>query len=100
MSGFVIDQSSLLTCPHSVPATPNQVDARVSVMGAPIVTLAHTYKIGCPTNSPCTVGVWVQGANKVLASGFPVAISTGTSQIAPPPRKFTVLLTQQRVKAT
>ena len=46
MSGFVIDQVAILTCPHSVPATPNQSDARVSVIGH-----AHRDAAPIPTRS-------------------------------------------------
>lgn len=100
MPGFVINKVASLTCPHSAPASPNQTNVHVSVLGQPIVTLTHTYKItGCGQNTPCSTGTWMKGAERVKAGGLAVAISTGTSQCVPP-GPFTVLFTQQRVRAT
>lgn len=101
MADPVINANASLTCPHNAPASPLQTDLRVSVLGQPIVTVAKEYKIeGCLQNTPCTKGSWIKGARHVTAGGKEVAISTGISQCAPPPGPFTVLSTQQRVKAT
>jgi hypothetical protein len=100
MAGFIITKSALLNCPHSTPAAPDVTDLRVKIGGQPIVLQAQPYSFPtCPTsNSKCVKGSWTLGAIRVKAGGTPVAISAGVSLIAPA-GAFTVLLTQQRVKA-
>jgi hypothetical protein len=101
MPGFIITKSSTLNCPHSTGAAPDVTDIHVRISGQPIVLQLQPYSF--PTcaagNSKCTKGSWTKGAARVTASGTPVAISTGISLIAPA-GAFTVVLTQQRVKAT
>lgn len=101
MPGFIITKSAALSCPHSAPATPDVTDIHVKVAGQAIVLQLQPYTIAACTagQSKCTKGAWSKGASRVQASGTPVAISTGTSQVVPA-GVFTVVLTQQRVKAT
>ncbi len=101
MPGFVINKSAVLNCKHSTPAKADMTDLRVKVAGQPVVLQAHLYSF--PTcaagQSKCTSGSWTKGAERVKAGGIPIAISSGISVIAPV-GSFTVMLTQQRVKAT
>jgi hypothetical protein len=85
MSGFIIHEGALVTCPHTTgQASPDQVDTRVSVSGQAIMTLTRTYTItGCPQSTPCSKASWISGAHRVTASGFPVAIHNGQSVCIP-----------------
>ena len=100
MSGFIIHDGALLTCPHTTgQASPDQVDTRVSVSGQAIMTLTRTYTItGCLQNTPCSKASWVTGSKRVTASGSPVAIHNGQSLCIPSgslkPQRF-----QQRASA-
>jgi hypothetical protein len=101
MSGFIITKTAALKCPHAADVTPDVTDLHVKIGGQPIVLQLQPYTITTCTagQSKCTKGTWTMGAGRVKASGTPVAISTGTSQVLPA-GVFTVVLTQQRVKAT
>jgi hypothetical protein len=100
MSGFVITQSTGLKCVHSPGPTPDITYPRVKIGGQPIVLQGYPYTIKtCTVQTKCTAGSWTKGAQKVRAGGIPVAISTGVSLLAPA-GSFTVLLVQQRVRAT
>jgi uncharacterized Zn-binding protein involved in type VI secretion len=101
MPGFIITKGATLNCPHQTGATPIVTDLHVRIEGQPIVLQQQPYTFPTCTagQSKCTAGSWTMGAGRVKASGTPVAISTGISLIAPA-GAFSVLLTQQRVKAT
>ena|SRR5688572_29094019 len=101
MSGFIITKSTGLKCVHSPGPMPDATYPRVKINGQPIVLQGQRYTITtCAAGqSKCTEGSWTRGAKDVLAGGTPVAISTGVS-ILKPAGAFTVLLVQQRVKAT
>lgn len=99
--GFVLDQTSYLTCPHSTGiATPDQVDSRVTLSGMPLMTVARPYTIGgCPQNTPCSKAVWMKGSAHVTASGLPVAIHDGTSLVVPG-GSLKAMVYQRRVEAS
>ena len=100
MPGSIITKSSALKCPHAAGVTPDVTDIHVKIDGQPIVLQMQPYTITtCTANTKCTKGTWTKGAERVKASGVPVAISTGISQVVPA-GVFAVVLTQQRVKAT
>src|SRR5688572_9541508 len=101
MSGFVITKGSIVKCPHQFPVAPQFTDLHVKVQGQPIVLEARPYNMAtCAAGqSKCTGGSWTKGAVRVKASGIPVAISVGTSVVAPT-GIFTVGLNQPHVKAT
>jgi hypothetical protein len=78
---FVLDANSVLQCPHAAPIrhTPSQI--RVSILGAPVLTLSDVGTIaGCaftlpgPKPSPCTTTQWVRGALRVSINGVPVLL--------------------------
>jgi len=101
MAGFIITNGTGLKCVHSPGPTPDLTYPRVKINGQPIVLQGHPYTIKTCTagQSKCTAGTWTKGAQKVRAGVIPVAISTGVSLLAPA-GAFTVMLVQQRVKAT
>jgi hypothetical protein len=86
MSGFILHQGAIITCPHTTgQATPDQTDVHVTLSGQALMTVARTYSIGgCPQNTPCTKAAWIKGATRVTASGLPVAIDNGQSLCVPP----------------
>lgn len=100
MAGFILDQSSYITCPHtSGIATPDQTDTRVTLSGQPLMTVARPYTIGgCPQNTPCSKAAWIKGSEKVTASGFPVALDNGTSLVVPG-GSLKPMMFQRRVQA-
>jgi len=100
MSGFIIHDGALLTCPHTTgQASPDQVDTRVSVSGQAIMTLMRTYTIkGCPQTPPCSKAAWIKGAQRVTAGGFPVAVHNGQS-LCVPSGSLKAQLFQQRASA-
>lgn len=100
MAGFVLDQTSLVTCPHtSGMATPDQTDTRVTLSGKPLMTVGRTYTIGgCPQNTPCSKAVWIKGSDTVTASGLPIALDNGTSLVVPV-GSLKPMMFQQRVQA-
>jgi hypothetical protein len=101
MSGFIIHEGAQVTCPHTTgQAFPDQTDLRVSVSGQAVMTVARSYTIaGCPQNTPCSKAAWIEGAQRVTASGLPVAIHNGQS-LCVPSGKLNPVLFQQRVSAS
>jgi len=94
-------------CPHGGQATPQPAQARVSVAGQPVTTLAHLYPVaGCAFNvagtpQPCTTVRWTTPASRVRVAGSPVLLSgsTGISQSAQqvPQGSPVTVVVQQRV---
>ncbi len=101
MPGFVITQGTGLKCLHAPGPTPDLTYSRVKIDGQSVVLQGQPYTITTCTagQSKCTKGTWTRGAQKVLAGGVPLAISTGVSLLAPA-GAFTVLAVQSRVKAS
>jgi hypothetical protein len=104
MSGNILHEGALVLCQHLGTAQPDQTDTRVSVGGQAIMTLTRTYTVlNCGLNGtsspPCSKAMWVQGAERVTASGLPVAISTGQSLCTPSGTPLDPKQFQQRVTA-
>jgi hypothetical protein len=81
MPGFILTFATPVYCSHAGLGTPQPPSSRVSIMGAPVVTLMHSYLIaGCgfPAATsgapPCTTGKLTVGAMRVKSMGFPVAL--------------------------
>jgi hypothetical protein len=103
MAGFIIDTSARTNCAHNLaPATAVSPDSRVTIAGAPIMTVQRQYltPLCTETNSKCTSAEWTLAAQRVTASGLAVAISTGLSSCAPSKLPMVVLSFQQRVTAS
>ena len=104
MPGPVVTMSSTVTCSHAGQATPT-TPSRVTVMGAPAVTMATPYVVagcaltGTPT-PPCVTGQWVVGAVRVTSMGVPLAVQSGTSITTPTGSPMLPLVVQPRVVAT
>jgi hypothetical protein len=106
LAGNILHEGALVLCQHPPgTAQPDQTDTRVTVSGRPVITVTHSYTVtGCAlegTNSPpCKTAVWTQGAERVRASGVPVAIHTGQSLCAPSGGRLDPTLFQTRVTAS
>jgi uncharacterized Zn-binding protein involved in type VI secretion len=106
MPGPILHVGATVLCSHGGQATPTLPDARVSVSGQPIATIAAPYAVaGCPFvppsgNGPCVTGQWIVGASRVLASGQPVAIMSGVSTCVPTGTPLAPIAAQTRVVAT
>jgi hypothetical protein len=106
VAGNILHQGALVLCKHPPgSASPDQADPRVSVSGQPIMTVARRYTvIGCALNGttspPCTTAAWLTGAERVLASGLPVAIPSGQSLCMPSAAILDPKTFQQRVTAS
>jgi hypothetical protein len=106
MAGHILHEGALLLCRHPPgSATPDQTDTRVTVSGQAVMTVARTYTVsGCALNStnspPCTTASWLKGAERVIASGLPVAIDSGQSLCMPSGGTLDPKLFQKRVTAS
>jgi len=105
MPGTVLTQPSPVICAHAGQAVATTPFLRVTIVGAPVVTIATLYSIaGCALaaagSPPCVTGQWIVGATRVTAGGAPVAVPTGTSLATPTGTPLTPLGGQTRVVAT
>ena len=103
--GYILHDGALVACQHPPGlAQPDQTDPRVTVSGQAVVTVSRTYTVtGCnleTTNSPpCKKASWLQGAQRVTASGLAVAIDSGVSLCTPSLGTLDPKVFQQRVTA-
>jgi hypothetical protein len=106
MSGYILHDGAIVACRHPPGlAQPDQTDTRVTVSGRKVMTVSRTYTVsGCAlnsTNSPaCTKASWLQGAQRVTASGLAVAIDSGESLCTPSNGTLDPRVFQQRVTAS
>ncbi len=106
MAGHILHEGAVVLCQHPPgTAKPDSTDSRVTVSGNPVVTISHTYTVtACgleTTNSPpCKKASWLQGAEKVFASGAPVIIDSGLSLCTPSMGQLDPKVSQTRVTAT
>jgi len=103
MPGFILTRGATVLCAHGGQAQPTITNARVLVMGQPIVTLSDNYIIsGCalpPVPGPCHIGQFTTGASRVRVEGQPVLVEGGSSLCTPSGTPLLVVATQQRVNA-
>jgi hypothetical protein len=106
VAGNILHEGALVLCQH-VPgsAQPDQTDTRVTVSGQRVMTVTRTYTVtGCAlegTNSPpCKTASWTTGAQRVSASGLPVAIDDGQSLCVPSGGRLNPKAFQKRVTAS
>jgi hypothetical protein len=90
-------------CMHAGQAKPIQVEARVRIMGQPVVTQASNYIIaGCTLASvpspPCASAQFVSASNRVRAGGLPVLLQDSIAVCVPTGTGLNIVLTQMRVK--
>jgi uncharacterized Zn-binding protein involved in type VI secretion len=105
MPGPIIHLGATVTCSHAGQAQPVTAVPRVTVGGAPVVTLAVPYVIaGCALASvpspPCASAQWTAGAQRVRVLGQPVAIQGGQSTCLPTGTPLLPTAVQPRVVAT
>ena len=106
MPGPVLHVGATVLCSHGGQATPTAPNARVSVGGQPVATIAAPYSVaGCPFvptagNGPCATGQWTSGATRVMATGQPLALMSGTSTCIPTGTPLMPVAAQTRVTAS
>lgn len=109
MPGPLFHVGAVAMCPHGGQVAVISSNARVSVSGLPVATLADQYLVaGCVFNiagapTPCLRVQWMTGATRVLVNGVPpvTALSTGLAFLVtgPPGGPPLVVQTQPRVTA-
>lgn len=107
MPGLLIDAGASVLCSHGGKATPTAPFPRVTLSGAPVVTLTAPYVVaGCAlppppaANGPCVSAQWLSGAMRVFAGGAPVLLQSGASVCAPTGTPLMVVMTQLRVSGS
>jgi hypothetical protein len=105
MPGPILHVGATVMCSHAGQASPSAPSPRVTVSGQPIATIATPYVIaGCALASvpspPCATGQWTVGATRVMSTGAPVAIQSGSSTCVPTGQPMLPLVAQLRVVAT
>lgn len=84
MPGNILHVAATVMCPHGGQATVQSAQARVTVSGNPVATVADTYPVaGCPLNvsgkpQPCLTIQWPGPAARVTVNGSPVVLATST----------------------
>jgi len=102
----ILHTGATVLCSHGGQATPTVPNPRVSVSGMPVTTIVAPYVVaGCPFvppggNGPCVTAQWIVGATRVLATGQPVVIMTGTATCVPTATPLLPIAAQTRVIAT
>lgn len=101
----ILHVGASVLCSHGGQATPVSPVPRVLLSGQPVVTLVSPYAVaGCslPPNAggPCVTGQWITGAVRVLASGAPVLLMSGSSTCIPTGTPLLPVAAQTRVLGT
>lgn len=84
MPGPLFHVGNTTMCPHGGQATTISSNARVTVSGTPVATVAdQTVIAGCPfmigsKPSPCVKVQWVVPATRVFVNGQPALLQTST----------------------
>ncbi len=106
MPGPILHLNAAVTCVHGGQATPSAPNSRVLLSGMPAATIAAPYLVaGCgfvppAGNGPCVTGQWTVGAARVMVTGQPVALQSGTSVCTPTGTPLIPVSAQTRVIAT
>ncbi|HEY1293398.1 MAG TPA: hypothetical protein VGJ60_09975 [Chloroflexota bacterium] len=102
MAISLLTEAAQFECVHAGHATPLVSDTRVTIMGAPVLTLASVCSVaGCSlppqAGGPCATASWETSATRVTASGLPVLLSTSIAMTSPTETPLQVVPTQDRV---
>lgn len=105
MPAPILHVGATVMCSHAGQASPSAPSPRVTVSGQPITTIATPYVVaGCALASggsaPCATGQWTVGATRVMSTGVPVVIQSGSSTCLPTGQPMLPLVAQVRVVAT
>jgi hypothetical protein len=111
MSGPILHVGAAVQCPHGGQVATIAANARVTVAGMAVATMADAYPIsGCPFTvppgkpRPCVTLQWQTAATRVQLMGQPVVIVTGIglclSAAQVPQGPASVLSVRLRVIAT
>ncbi len=106
MPGPLVQFGAQVLCAHGGQAMATAVNARVTLGGAPSLTVAAPMVIaGCglppppAANGPCVSGQWQEGTTRVLSNGLPLVVQSSTSVCAPTGTPMLIVATQPRVVA-
>ena len=105
MPGFILTESSLVSCLHQGKAAPAAGFPRVKLGGSAVVLQSVPYTIsGCPfppnSGGPCATGTWSSGSTRVKANNQPLALMATPGTCVPTGVPMTATQTQSRVRAT
>ena len=106
MPGPILHLGATVLCSHGGQAVPTAPNPRVLLNGQPATTIAAPYAVaGCAFvppggNGPCVTGQWTSGATRVLLSGQPAVLMTGTSTCVPTGTPLLPATAQTRVIAS
>jgi len=103
--GPIVHLGATVLCAHGGVAAPTAPVPRVLVSGQPVVTLATPYVVAAcalstTSTPPCVTGQWLVGAARVLVTGVPVAVQTGSSVAIPTGAPLMAVAVQPRASAT
>ena len=105
MPGFILTQSSSVSCSHQGTAKPGAGFPRVKLGGSAVVLQPTPYTIsGCPfppnSGGPCSTGTWTSGSTRVTANKQPLALMAAPGTCVPTGVPMTATQTQSKVRAT
>lgn len=106
MPGLLVHVGATVLCSHGGQANATVPNPRVTLGGAPSVTVAAPWTIaGCAfppppaANGPCVTGQWITGTVRVTSNGQPLVVQSGASICAPTGTPMMVVVPQGRVMA-
>lgn len=101
MIGAVLTVGAPAFCPHGGSAVSVAPDARVTIAGQPVLTIAAPLMLsGCRQAAGpngCITAQFITGAARVRARGLPLAVDHGMAICSPGPGRLTFVAVQARV---
>ena len=106
MPGPLVQFGAQILCSHAGQATATVSNPRVTLSGAPSLSLSTPMVIaGCTlpppsaANGPCVTGQWLTGTTRVLSNGLPLVVQSSSSICAPSGTPMMIVAAQPRVTA-
>ncbi|KAB7647944.1 hypothetical protein [Polymorphobacter fuscus] len=106
MPGPLVQFGAQVMCSHGGQATATAPNPRVTLGGAPSLTIAAPMVIaGCAfppppaANGPCVTGQWLIGTTRVTSNGQPLVVQSSASLCAPTGTPMLIIAAQLRVTA-
>jgi hypothetical protein len=105
MPGPAVTATTTVQCAHMGRGTPTAPNARVSILGQPVVTITSPYTIaGCPFSTPagplpCVTAQFTTAATRVQAGGQPILLADSQATTVPNGVPVLIVPGQTRVVA-
>jgi hypothetical protein len=102
MPGTLLHVGATVLCAHTGQAQPTVPNPRVTVSGAPTVTIASPYAVaGCSlppaAGGPCVTAQFVTAALRITSNGQPLLLLDSQAICAPTGTPLIATVTQPRV---